>query len=277
MKKFMSLVLISLLGLSTLSASAKILYGADKNLTTNPSTTYVMFDVDQVLLEHRFRLGMMSRSALLAQAFATHPVAITRALAQVTLHKLGFANPMLDELKGLRKSKAVGHQYIELFKKHKENGLAALTKEMMRAKRPIQETVAIKDQLNQNATIKLGIATNMSKADFDYFNDSKSGISATFGGFDATLEKTMDYKNGETAKKPATQYFHDVLKKITGHTAYAAQSPIVFIDDKKENLDGFYTSLPAQQQSNYIGIQFNTPAELKQDLLSLGLLKEKTE
>ncbi len=263
MKKLLSIGLFGLLIWAPMAA--EILYKPTNLDSSQP--VKVLFDIDDVILKHTWRKGILGKSSIMAQAMATHPVAVTRSLAKMALYKMGYKYPMFDELKTLRKQKAVGHQYINLFKKYNENGLAALTQEMMRAKSPIAGTVSIIQKLSKMpGIITLGIASNMSKADFDHF-------SGHFTAFEPALVHVVDYQSGDSDKKPSKAYFDKVITKVKTQAKNGNGTTIVFVDDKSENIHGFNEAIQADSsvQFDYVGIQFTSPEQLAEDLQTLGI------
>ena len=68
-------------------------------------------------------------------------------------------------------------------------------------------------------------------------------------------------------KKPERQYYQRVEKVI------GPEKNIIFIDDKKSNIDGF-NQLQDTAQTDRIGIQFKNPIQLADELVKLGILSE---
>ena len=68
-------------------------------------------------------------------------------------------------------------------------------------------------------------------------------------------------------KKPDHEYYEYVIQNI------GLDKNIIFIDDRKENVDGFDT-LQSASSAQRIGIVFKDPQQLAQELVTVGILSE---
>lgn len=148
----------------------------------------------------------------------------------------------------IKRAELTSQELIDYARTKKLDKLVDLTVLIGSDYTPIPETVAIIRALHEQGYIQY-ICSNIGHTVLDHFSKKYPII---FGYFNGT--HIVHYNNGTLIKKPNPQFFIDFL-----HTYSYAPSELIFIDDKKYNIQ-------AAQEYGIESILFRNATELKKDL-----------
>ncbi len=145
-------------------------------------------------------------------------------------------------------------EFFVLFEREKPDIVPCIV-ELMNAHKPIPGTVAILQDLSK-AGFSLHIMSNIGARRLALLRERYQDIFALF-------DKAM-INSGCNAqpmiKKPDAHYFTDYLQRYNPDN-----KKIIFIDDNKHNI-------AAAERHDILGIRFKNPAQLRMDLINLGIL-----
>jgi len=230
------------LGLALLAATVQ---AVELQLPCTPANTTFGFDIDQVLLDH------------------SQPISSTLWDYRWDLAK-NIVNPYLVYcVIRLAYQKATGLAYLNLLKAQAPR-LAEMVEHIMLDKKIIVGMEEIVKQLRAQA-YSLAIASNMGAQDFAYYQQKFPSL---FGNFDyaKVVPHTADGLP-LIKKKPSLEYFHNLKSELAEHNL--AKENLIFIDDKKRNVD-------ASIQEGFYGIQFKNVPQFQADLAKLGIVATAT-
>lgn len=187
-----------------------------------PSNTIFVFDLDDVIL-----LIKKTKKAKFGLYLLIRPDAWAD-FAKIRKHS-GHADTMV--------------------KQNKKPGIVKRLKRIKQSKTPIEGMIEIMRELKQKGYV-LHIASNMTRADFEFYQKQYPGIFSLF-------DQAFVVEGASMPQKPSKKYFDLYREK------YPTIKHHFFIDDKKENCaaSGFaYTHV------------FKNPEQLRLDLTARGVL-----
>lgn len=154
-------------------------------------------------------------------------------------------------------NKGTGEQYYDLFKRNGLERIALAVRTIANDLDVINGTIAIINELKDKG-YQVDMASDIGTSFLHYLETQKkfTDILSLFNN-----KKSVDYINtANPAHKPNKQFF------IEYQNAYnPARMNIIFIDDKQKNVD-------ASETIGMIGIQFQNPEQLRNELVKRGIL-----
>jgi FMN phosphatase YigB (HAD superfamily) len=240
------------LGLALLTATVQ---AVELQLPCTPANTTFAFDIDQVLLDHN------------------QPISSTLWDYRWDVAK-NIVNPYLVYcIVCLAYQKATGRAYLELLKIQAPR-LAEMVEHIMLDKKPIAGMEQLVNNLRAQA-YSLVIASNMGEQDFAYY---KEKFRSLFGNFDFA-QVVPHTANGIPLikKKPSLEYFQQLKTELAEHNL--AKENLIFIDDKKKNVEAFEINAKngtPEVFKGFKGIQFKNTLQFQADLAKLGIIASAT-
>lgn len=155
-------------------------------------------------------------------------------------------------------NKGTGEQYYDLFKRNGLDRIALTVRAIANDLDVINGTVAIIKELKDKG-YQVDMASDIGTSFLDYLEKQQkfANILNLF-----TDKKSVDYiHTPKQAHKPNKQFFIDYQNNYN-----AAHMNIIFIDDKQKNVS-------ASEQTGMIGIQFQNPEQLRNELVKRGILQ----
>ena len=135
-------------------------------------------------------------------------------------------------------------QYVPLFKK------------ILNQQKPIEQTIALIKALKKEG-YRIDIASNIGQS---FLNHLQRSYPAIFADFDHI--KITSSNGSVLLKKPNLDFFRDYLATFNSDGKH-----IIFVDNH-------LPSVQAAQKLGIIGIHFQNPEQLKQQLIALGVLQK---
>lgn len=212
-----------------------------------PKNTKFAFDLHKVIVEPSKNrvINALRTSNLLPEFNRNLPHNILKGLwhlPQLTFHAIKF---LFDD--------GSGEQYYALVKEYGYDGLAQTILDISNAQEPIAGTIQIMHTLKKLG-YTIDIASNIGTAFLEPLKKKYPDI------FDLITDTfTVDYNNTPDIRKPNSAYYQKYL------ATYGDGKKIIFVDDKEENV-------VAAQQAGMIGIVFKSPEQLREDLITMGIL-----
>lgn len=234
-----------------LTASIKLVRASAKTPNVpSPENTCLIWDLDGVVLKKPTILGPLNK----------HKVALAKAAISPTLWA---------QVLTLLSNRAAGGQYQALFKeKHPE--LTELVDDIMQSKEPIQETVALIQEL-ADAGYCLHIASNMDIHDFEFFEQKYPELFSLF-----KVKKLIAYSpnpDEKTIKKPDPRYFTQLLKELEEKDE--RKENLIFIDDLPKNVAAAQ-EVERTENAGLSAIIFKDSAQIRQELQERKILPPAT-
>lgn len=211
-----------------------------------PVNTTIAFDIDKVLLDRQmYPIFMEYRWDILKNIF--------RIQLLYNVGKLLYQN-------------ATETAYIELFKAQAPR-LAEMVDRIVHEKTPMPGMPELVGHIHDRA-YNLVLASNMSAKNLLFYQQKFPEL---FSNFSYAKVVGRDQNGIESCKKPSLEYFQELNTELAANDL--AKPNLIFIDDKKENVDAFATQAKKdQKESNYRGVQFKNAAQLQAELATLGIL-----
>ena len=151
---------------------------------------------------------------------------------------------------------------ISLGKRHNSPKFTELTVQVSAAKKPIEETLNVINELTQNGYTH-HIGSNIGQTAFNAITDANlyPQFQRVFQNFELDKSQVVTNNNGKFVKKPHIEFFEQYLEK---NKINLQKTRIIFIDNKKRNVI-------AAWKSGLEGILFKNATQLRRDLAQIGI------
>lgn len=165
-------------------------------------------------------------------------------------------------LKGIFGKELSSDKFVYLAEKHNNPHLKEMILLASNSQKPMQDTVAIIKELSQKGYTH-HIGSNIGNTAFIALSDPEQypELYEIFKHFDLTQSHVVAHRNGQVVKKPDPEFFKQYLTK---NNIDLSETEIIFIDDKKENIE-------AARELGLTAVQFKNATQLRKDLAALGI------
>lgn len=220
--------------------------GAEHTLIPTPSSTIIFWDIHKVILKPHKGLRTVMKYPHKTEAFKNKKL---RGKVLKYAFKGMFKEPSSD-------------QFIHLAEKYNNPYLKELIIKASNSQKPIDDTVAIIQELAHNGYTH-HIGSNIGARAFQALTDPEQfpQFAHIFKHFDLKRSHVVSYNDGNIIKKPHPDFFRQYLRKNNFDTT---NMRIIFIDDKKENI-------VAAQSLGFDTIHFKNASQLRKDLAIMGI------
>ena len=258
-----------------------------KELAFTPTNTIIVTDLDDVLIEKSFFLRSMANLKHIAGDYKKDTkktdkksdIKKDNSISGVTFHLLYH---------GMRKS------YLTSY-------VAFMAEKLEKSRNCIDGTEKIYHYLKDVKGYPIVIATNKDRVSYDFtaqaLGKKLTGLASTvfvahpgtnpeliaelkaFADLPTTAASYKNFLNKALAIEPTEHILHAPSSKPDlAYYNYVEQNlekdkNIIFIDDKKRNIDGFQ-NLQKTTSAERVGIVFKKPEQLAQEFVNLGILSE---
>lgn len=247
-----TLVVSSLQAASTASATIIMPTKRPQKAILTPNNTIFAFDIHNVLLQRNYTNLAWHLTSWKGLEF----------VSKLAAHKLGFESELSKKFTEIRKQDSSAESYINTFK-DTDPDLANLFKNLGNDYSPMPTISALLAQLHKQK-YPLIIASDIGPTMLEYARETNPDLFAFF-----IQAQVVSYNGASTFidpvsispyQKPNILFFELFQQRFNP----AGEKTIIFIDDKRKNVD-------AAVQAGMIGIVFETVGQLKNDLNSLGI------
>ncbi len=287
MKKTIQIILLA-------SLNSTLLIAIQPKLT--PDNCRIVTDADNVLIEPT----LTQKTHLIGSGLSLNPLTSSKWIA--SLAKIGIKKSLQNK----DDSSVNGLTFQFLHYATEDNNLIPhvphIIKILEHERCYIEGTQYLYHYLKEKKGYTIIIATNKDRPSYDAANEvlnfnvlATQSFVAHPGNSDAVLQRLKTFSEQNTTPEnykhlldyaltvqPSSTVYHAPSRKPHReyyeyvHQTIGKDKHIIFIDDKKENIDGF-NILQESTEAQLHGIHFKHPVQLAHEFVKLGILSEKDD